>query len=87
MYHFYILRCSDNSLYSGITNNLKKRLEEHSSGKRRGAKYTRARGPVTLVYSEQLSSKSAALKREAEVKKWSKDKKENLIMKSAIISK
>jgi len=87
MYYFYILRCSDNSLYSGITINLEKRLEEHNSGERRGAKYTRARGPVTLVYSEQLSSKSDALKREAEVKKWSKDKKENLIMKSAIINK
>ena len=79
MYYFYILRCSDNSLYSGITNDLEKRLKEHNSAQGRGAKYTRAKGPVTLVHSEKLSNRSSALKREAEVKRWRKDKKEELV--------
>lgn len=85
MYNFYILRCSDNSLYSGITTDLDKRLKEHNSVRGRGAKYTRAKRPVVLVYSEKMSSRSLALIREAEVKKWPKDKKEKLILKSAII--
>ncbi|MBP6883422.1 MAG: GIY-YIG nuclease family protein [Microgenomates group bacterium] len=80
MYYFYILRCSDNSLYSGITNNLDKRLKEHNSIGTRGAKYTRAKKPVTLVYSEKHISKSSALKREAGVKKWTKLQKEKLIV-------
>lgn len=85
MYYFYILRCSDNSLYSGITNNLEKRLLEHNSPGIRGAKYTSARKPVKIIYSEKLPDKSTALKREAEVKRWSKIKKESLIRKSTII--
>lgn len=76
-YHFYILRSSDNSLYSGITNNLEKRLLAHRSGK--GAKYLRGKLPVELVYIEEFADKSSALKREAEVKKWTKAKKELLI--------
>ncbi len=71
-------------MYSGITNDLEKRLKEHNSTHGRGAKYTRAKGPVTLVHSEQLSNRSSALKREAEVKKWRKDKKEQLVAGRAI---
>lgn len=63
----YILRCSDGSLYTGITNDLPKRLEAHAAGK--ASKYTRSRLPVKLVYGEPQRSQSAALKREAAIKK------------------
>ena len=58
----YLLRCSDNSLYCGWTTDLEKRIEAHNSG--RGAKYTKSRRPVELVYYEECESKSAAMKRE-----------------------
>ena len=74
---FYILRCRDNSLYSGITNNLEARVREHNRGT--GAKYTYTRRPVILVYSEKYSNASAAREREEQIKGWSKIKKENLI--------
>lgn len=72
-WYVYILLCSDKSLYTGMTNNLVKRLEKHQSGK--GAKYARSRLPVKLAYFEELPSKSEALKREAEIKSWSRLKK------------
>ena len=75
--YVYILRCRDESLYTGWTNDLEKRLEAHNSGK--GAKYTRGRGPVTLVYSETLSTKEEALHRECEIKKRTKTAKLALI--------
>ena len=74
----YMLRCSDNSLYTGITNDLDKRLQEHNTG-RAAARYTRSRRPVTLVYRESQPSKSAALKREYELKQLSKLQKEAFI--------
>ena len=73
----YMLRCRDGSLYTGSTNNLEKRLEAHRSGK--GAKYTRGRCPLELVYTEKCEDKSAALKREVEIKKLSRDEKIQLI--------
>ena len=74
----YILRCKDNSLYTGYTiNDIKKRVEQHNNGT--GAKYTRSRRPVSLVYFEEFSSKSEALKREIEIKSYSKSKKELLV--------
>jgi len=76
-YHLYILRCNDNSLYTGVTLDIEKRLIKHNSGK--GAKYTASRRPVQLVYSEKCKDKGAALKREIEIKKWSKAKKEKLL--------
>ena len=79
MFYVYILRCSDNSLYCGVTTDLRRRVKEHNSKTSKSAKYTRARQPVTLVYSEKFSSINEALKREAEVKTWTKIKKENLI--------
>lgn len=85
MYYFYILRCSDNSLYSGIAKDVKKRLREHNSKGGRGAKYTRAKGPVNLVYTEEYIDVKEAMRRERQVKKMRKSEKENLIMKSAII--
>lgn len=75
--YVYILRCKDDSLYTGWTNDLEKRLLKHNSGK--GAKYTRGRGPMTLVYSEELASKEAALQREFEIKKMTKAAKIALI--------
>jgi len=76
-YYVYILRCSDNTLYTGITNDIEKRLNQHNHTST-GAKYTRTRRPVELVYSEQCESKSIALKRELEIKKLSKSQKEKL---------
>ena len=79
MFYFYILRCSDKTLYCGKTDNLEKRVKEHNSGSSRSAKYTRGRTPVKLVYFEKFRTLGKALKREAEVKKWQKKKKEELI--------
>ena len=75
----YILRCADGSLYTGITTDLEKRIHAHNSGK--GAKYTRSRKPVELVYQEDCSDHSAALKRELEVKVLTKEQKLKLIQK------
>jgi putative endonuclease len=73
----YILSCSDNSLYTGITNNLNKRLAAHNSGK--GAKYTKLRTPVKLVYYEELENRSTASKREAAIKKLKRIEKLKII--------
>ena len=76
-WHLYILRCADGTLYTGITTDVDKRFEAHCAGK--GAKYTRGRGPLTLVYREECGDHSSALKRELEVKKLSRPEKERLI--------
>ena len=76
-WYFYLARCADGSLYAGICVDLEARFEKHNTGK--GAKYTRARRPVECVYFEQLPDQSAALKREAAVKKFTRAKKEALI--------
>ena len=75
-YFFYLARCSDDSLYAGYCKDLEEREEMHNIGK--GAKYTRSRLPVSIIYSEEFDSKTEAMQREAQVKKWKKDKKENL---------
>ena len=69
-WYVYILRCRDDTLYTGITDDLNRRLEAHNAGK--GAKYTRGRGPVKLCYSEEQESYSAALKREYAIKQLSR---------------
>ena len=74
----YILRCGDGTLYTGITTDVEKRLEAHRTGK--GAKYTRGRSPLELVYREECGDHSAALKREIEIKKLSREEKERLIL-------
>jgi putative endonuclease len=76
----YILRCADNSLYTGITKDLSRRLEEHNAGK--GAKYTRAKGPCVVVLSRVGFSESSAKKEEARMKRLKKIEKEALIVKS-----
>ena len=82
-WYLYILRCKDNTLYTGITTDVARRLEAHRSGK--GAKYTRGRAPLELVYRESCGSHSDALKREAEIKKLSRQAKE-LLVKSQLDS-
>lgn len=69
----YILRCGDGSLYTGITDDVQRRLEMHRSGK--GAKYTRGRGPLELVHEEEWDTKSLALHREAEIKSMTRQQK------------
>lgn len=76
-YWLYILRCGDGSLYTGTTDDVERRLKAHREGK--GAKYTRGRGPLEVVYREALSDKSAALKREWAVKRLSREEKLKLI--------
>lgn len=73
MWYVYTLLCSDGSLYTGFTNNPDERLIEHKNGK--GGRYTRSHQVVKRVYLEQLGSKSEALKRESEIKSWSREKK------------
>ena len=78
-WNLYILRCGDGTLYTGITTDVERRLEEHRSGK--GAKYTRSRGPLELVYREECGDKSTALKRECEIKALPRTEKLKLIEK------
>ena len=75
----YILKCSDNSYYVGHTQNLEHRIKLHNSGK--GAKHTATRRPVTLKYQEPASSQQEAIKRELQIKRWSRLKKEALIQR------
>ena len=75
--YVYILRCADQTFYTGYTNDPKRRLKVHNSGK--GAKYTRSRLPVELVYCEACASKGAALSRECEIKSLTRQQKEELI--------
>ena len=75
-WYVYMVRCRDNSLYTGSTNDLSRRIQVHNSGK--GAKYTKSRLPVTLVYREECPDKSTALKRECKIKRLTKAKKEQL---------
>ena len=78
----YILKCSDGSLYTGITNNIANRVRAHQNGK--GAKYTRGRGPFKIIYQEQYATRSAASKRELEIK--SLNHQEKLKLKSNLFS-
>lgn len=78
-HYFYVLLCQDGSLYAGYTNNLSRRLKMHNEGK--GAKYTRGRGPVKLLYSKAFDEKSDALKAEYEFKQWTRKKKEDFLLK------
>lgn len=77
MNYTYIVKCSDNTFYTGWTNDLKKRIEMHNSGK--GAKYTKARLPVELVYYEAFDTKEEAMSREWHIKRLSRSEKQKLI--------
>ncbi len=80
MWYLYILRCGDGSLYTGITTDLERRLEAHRSGK--GAKYTRGRGPLELVYREEWATRSEASRREWAVKQLTREEKQALVGKN-----
>jgi putative endonuclease len=73
----YLLRCADDTLYCGITNDMEKRLAAHNAGE--GAKYTRGRIPVSVVYCESCGDKSAALKRELRIKRMTRSAKQLLV--------
>ena len=77
MYFVYILECKNAALYTGITTDVKRRLSEHQSGK--GGHYTRSQQVVGVVYTEQHPNRSSALKREAEIKGWRREKKLQLL--------
>ena len=74
----YILQCSDKTLYTGVTTDIERRVAEHNTGNK-GAKYTAARRPVKLVYSEQLDSRASAQQREHQIKSLSRQQKQQLI--------
>ena len=76
-HYIYIIECNDNSLYTGYTTDVERRVKEHNQGQ--GAKYTRGRRPVKLCYQEKFSSRSAAQQREYEIKSWSRKQKKELI--------
>ncbi|MBN8204115.1 GIY-YIG nuclease family protein [Bacillus sp. NTK034] len=80
-HYFYVLHCRDGSLYAGYTNDLEKRVKAHNEGK--GAKYTRGRGPVDLVFFRSFSEKGEAMRAEYEFKQWPRKKKEEFLMKEA----
>ena len=80
MYYTYIVECADGTLYTGYTNDLKKRMKAHNSGK--GAKYTRGRNPVILRYYEEYETKEEATSREWHIKQLSRNEKLNLIKKN-----
>lgn len=82
MYYIYILKCSDKSLYTGITTDLERRKKEHNWDLKWWAKYTRWRRPVEIVYFEKLENKSLASKREIEIKKLPREEKLKLIRKN-----
>lgn len=77
MQYVYILLCGDETLYTGYTTDIERRIEEHRSGT--GAKYTRGRGPFELVHVEEYTTRSAAMAREYEIKQLSREAKERLI--------
>jgi len=77
-WHVYMVECADKTLYSGITTDLERRIAEHNDSVK-GSKYTRAKRPVTLVYSEQLPDRSTASKREYELKQLSREEKLALV--------
>ena len=78
--HFiYILEAKDGKYYTGYTTDIERRIQEHKEGKGKGAKFTRAFGVKKLLYSEECSTKSKALKREAEIKSWTREEKEKFL--------
>lgn len=80
----YILRCADDTLYVGCTNNLDKRLDQHNNSKQ-GAHYTKIRWPVALVYHEEFATLNEARKREAEIKRWKREQKLALVEEHEIL--
>jgi len=84
MYFVYILECEDGSLYTGITTDVERRFAEHKNGI--GSNFTRAKKAKQIIYSEEHPDRSSASKREAEIKKWPREKKLELVLKHTIVS-
>jgi putative endonuclease len=82
-WHVYIVRCADGTLYTGAARNVPRRVAEHNGAGGRGAKYTRGRRPVRLVYVKEARSRSEALRKEARLKRFSKKQKESLVCLSS----
>lgn len=82
MWFVYILQCLDNSYYTGISNNVEKRFLDHKNGK--GGAYTRSHKPIKIIYKEESTDRSSALKREVEIKKLTRIQKEELIKTGAL---
>jgi len=80
VHYVYVVRCDDDTLYTGYTTDVERRVREHDRGE--GAKYTRGRTPVELVHVERFDSKSAAMGREYEIKEFSRERKERLVDES-----
>lgn len=80
-YFTYILQCADDTLYTGITTNLERRINEHNTDDKKWAKYTKNRRPVILVYSETYTNRSEASKREYEIKQMKRNEKELVVQK------
>ena len=83
-WHVYIVKCSDESLYTGITTDIKRRVKEHNTSDKLGAKSLRGKRPVELVYTELFETQSDARKREAAIKQWSRTYKLELIEKNSL---
>jgi len=81
----YLVRCRDGSLYTGITTDPQSRVRAHNAG--RGAKYTRARAPVTLVHVEPARGRARALRRESAIKRWPRARKERLVDTAVVMSR
>lgn len=77
MYFVYLIECSDKSIYTGISTDVTRRFNEHKNGK--GGHYTRSRKVIKILYTEKFKTRSQALKREAEIKSWKKEKKLKLV--------
>lgn len=86
MYYTYILRCSDNSLYTGMTNDLNKRMKEHFSKSKNGAKYTKSHDAISLEIAWKSKDKSLACKLEYQIKNLTKQQKENLISGEKLVT-
>ena len=82
-WYVYLLRCADDSLYAGITTDPDRRLQEHNHCNKKGARYTRARRPVSLVYRERVADRPAALKREYQIKQLTRKQKDRLLAQQA----
>jgi len=81
----YIIKCGDSTYYTGISNDVSRRLEEHRAGK--GAKYLRGRGPLNIIFQKKVESHGTALKYEIKIKKLSRKKKEELISNPSLLKK
>jgi putative endonuclease len=79
-YHTYILRCADNTLYTGIATDIDRRVREHNGEGKLGSKYTRARRPVKVVYSAEFPNRSEAMKEESRIKQLSRKEKERMLV-------